>query len=308
MGCFLGIDGGGSKTRCVVGDERSILGSGESGPSNVVRVGEQKAHEAITAAINSACSEANISPAQIQTTCIGIAGGARRQIAEPVHRILASIVAGEILVVGDMIIAFEAAFGSAPGVIVIAGTGSIAYGRNAAGRTARAGGWGFAISDEGSAHWIGRTAMRAVMRAHDEGQAPELMKKLLVAWKLETLEQMILAANGSPPADFASLFPAILAAADSGDAIARDVLSQAGTELAHLANTVMTLLFEQNHDVPVATAGGVFRNAALVRQVFYNELRLSHLKIVATEAIVDPVHGALQIARRSATAGTIGAR
>jgi glucosamine kinase len=303
---FLGIDGGGSATRCVVGDDKSILGRAEAGPSNIVRVGERNARDAITAAVKLACSEAKIELSKIQRTCIGVAGSGRSATADQVRRILSDIVHGHIEVVGDMVIALEAAFGAGPGVIVIAGTGSIAYGRNASGDTARAGGWGFAISDEGSAHWIGRTVVSEAMRATDEVKKPELIKEILKTWRLETSEQMIMAAN-SPAAEFAQLLPSIVAAAGYQDSIARDVLTRAGRELARLARTVISRLFPQKEDVRVAIAGGVFRNAPLVRQVFYNQLRLSHPKILANETILEPVHGALQIARKGTQAGMTSA-
>jgi glucosamine kinase len=297
---FLGVDGGGSKTSCVIGDETSILGSGMSGASNVVRAGEQRAREAITAAIKQACAAAKVNPSQIERTCVGIAGGARAETANVVRRILSEIVRGEIEIVGDMVIAMEAAAGSGPGVIVIAGTGSIAYGRNAAGQTARAGGWGFAISDEGSAHWIGRAAVSAVMRACDEGQRPALLNSLMQAWRLETREQMIMAANATPTADFAGLLPTIISAAESEDPMAHDVLAQAGAELSTLAKIVIARLFQERDEVRVAMSGGVFRNAALVRRVFYNNLRLTYPKVVVSDEVVDAVKGALELARRGA--------
>ncbi|HSY64148.1 MAG TPA: BadF/BadG/BcrA/BcrD ATPase family protein, partial [Terriglobales bacterium] len=148
MSIFLGIDGGGSKTSCVIGDQNSVLGTGTSGGSNVVRVGETQARESLRTAIRAACAEARITPSQVKKTCVGIAGGARPEIANVVRRLLLELVGGEIEIVGDQVIAMEAAFGDGPGVIVIAGTGSIAYARNAEGKVARAGGWGFGISDE----------------------------------------------------------------------------------------------------------------------------------------------------------------
>jgi glucosamine kinase len=165
---FLGIDGGGSKTSCLIGDETSVLGRGTGAASNVVRVGEAQARESLATAIRQACRVANIRPSEISSVCVGLAGAARPEIGELVRRIIADLVPGEtqpsqIRVVGDNVIALEAAFGGGPGVIVIAGTGSIAYGRNREGQTARAGGWGFAISDEGSGHWIGRTAVAAAI-------------------------------------------------------------------------------------------------------------------------------------------------
>ncbi|HXW15189.1 MAG TPA: BadF/BadG/BcrA/BcrD ATPase family protein, partial [Terriglobia bacterium] len=306
MSIFIGIDGGGSKTACLVGDERSLLGSGVAGPSNVVRVGEGRAREAMHTAIRQACAQAGVDASKISRTCVGIAGGARSETAGPVLRILSEIISGDIEIVGDMVIAMEAAAGSGPGVVVIAGTGSIAYGRNEAGRTARAGGWGFAISDEGSAHWIGRAVVAAVMRAFDEDQRAALLEALMKVWQVKTREQMIMSANASPPPDFAGLLPTVISAADAKDPIAQDVLAQAGAELAILAKIVIARLFKREQGVAVATSGGVFRNAALVRQIFYNHLRLKYPKIIVSENVVDPVKGALALARRGMQAAASG--
>jgi glucosamine kinase len=303
---YLGIDGGGSKTSCLIGDETSVLGAGTGGPSNVVRVGETQARESLTTAIRQACRVANVEPSQISSVCVGLAGAARPEISELVTGIVSEVVSGkikpaEIKVVGDMVIALEAAFGSGPGVIVIAGTGSIAYGRNAEGQTARAGGWGFAISDEGSGHWIGRTAVAAAIGARDEdpGQNIPLIEILLKSWRLETIEQLVPAANATPAPDFAALFPSVLSLADSGDRIARDVLTQAGSHLATLAGTCLRRLFPSSEAVPVAMSGGVFASSALVRQVFYNTLGSTHPKATLNPNVVEPVRGALELARQS---------
>ncbi len=305
MAIFLGIDGGGSKTSCVIGDETSVLGAGAAGGSNVVRVGEAAARAALSAAIGKACDAARVTPAQIVRTCIGVAGVARPQIKEVIGRVLAEIVPGETEVAADMVIALEAAFAGNPGVIVIAGTGSIAYGANAEAQTARAGGWGFAISDEGSGHWIGRAAISSAMRAYDRGVMPEdsaLLAGILKLWGLRTVEELVLAANASPPRDFAGLFPAVLAAAESGDGTANQVLQQAGTELAGLAGTVAARLFPKGSPVPVAMSGGVFANSAAVRETFYDALRAGCPGAAVRREIVEPVYGALARARRSGAA------
>jgi N-acetylglucosamine kinase-like BadF-type ATPase len=297
---FLGIDGGGSKTSCVIGDDNSVLGTGTAAGSNVIRVGERRALESLEAAIRQACAAANIAPAQIERTCVGIAGGARPEIAAVVRRLLSEFVAGEIEVVGDMVIAMEAAFGGGPGVIVIAGTGSIAYGRNSEGKMARAGGWGFAISDEGSGHWIGRSAVAASMRAYDEGgveRTSALLESIMKSWGVNTREQLVVAANASPP-DFSVLLPAVLSAADSGDATARSVLTQAGAELATLAKIVIGRLFGNAGAVPVAVSGGVFCNCALVREVFYDRLRAEYSQLLPNANSIDPAKGALELARK----------
>ena len=306
MSIFLGIDGGGSKTSCVIGDQHSVLGTGTSAGSNVVRVGEARAQESLGAAIRQACAAANISPSRIEKTCVGTAGGALPEIAGVVRRLVSGFVTGEVAVVGDMVIAMEAAFGSEPGVIVIAGTGSIAYGRHFAGQTARAGGWGFAISDEGSGHWIGRSAVAASMRAFDEAgsdSAGPLLEGIMKSWGVTTRDQMVVAANAALKIagthDFAALLPAVLSAADAGDAGARAVLTQAGAELATLAKIVIVRLFVDAVPVPVAVSGGVFRNCRLVQQVFYDRLRAAFQQILPKATPVDPAKGALELARRS---------
>jgi glucosamine kinase len=303
MGFYLGIDGGGSKTSCAVGDEKSVLGIGTAPGSNVVRLGEVQARKAFTAAIRQTCAAAHITPLQVTRACVGVAGAARPQISEVVRGLIAELIPGEIEIVGDMVIALEAAFGPGPGVVAISGTGSIAYGRNSAGQTARAGGWGPAISDEGSGHWLGRAAVSAALRAEDEGEAGAgaegpLLAILMTSWAVKTRDQLVLAANASPPPDFAGLFPAVLSAADSGDSLARAVLTRAGSELAVLAGIVMRRIFSNAKPVPVAMSGGVFAHSALVRQVFSNRLRSEHPAAAVNARMIDAVLGALHLARK----------
>ena len=296
MTLFLGIDGGGTQTTCVVGNETAVLGTGIGGGSNVVRVGEQAAGQALTTAIRRACAAAKVDPSDILDACIGAAGAARPEIQEALCRIVSSLIPGAIEVVGDTVTSLEAAFGEGPGVIVIAGTGSIAYGRNALGQTARAGGWGFAVSDEGSGHWIGRTALSAALRARDEGAIPKLLDEARMIFGASSEEDLIVKANDAP--DFAALVPAVLAAADAGDVLSSRVLSLAGDELASLAKALIARLFAATDKVPVAMVGGVFRNSALVRQVFYNSVRSACPPAEVQPAIVEPVLGALARARR----------
>ena len=295
---FLGIDGGATKTSCLIGDEKSVLGSGASGSSNLIRVGEAQARESLTTAIHQACAAARVSPAQIHKTCVGLAGAARPEISSAARRVMLEIVGGEVQIVGDTIIALEAAFGRGPGVVVIAGTGSIAYGRNAAGQTARAGGWGFAISDEGSGYWIGRAAVASAMRSLDEEGKSPLLDTILKTWKLESLDKLIVTANATPPPNFAALLPAVLAAANAGDPAASDVLAQAGSELAGRAIAVTRRLFRTASEIPVAMSGGVFQNAALVREHFYKSFRSEYPNASINETVVEPVRGALELARR----------
>src|ERR1700723_917867 len=176
MAFYIGIDGGGTKTRCVLGNETAVLATAVSGGCNIVRLGEAQARESLHVVVRQACAAAKISADQIHAVCLGAAGAARPEIAAKLQNILARTdpqFTAQIEVVGD------AAFGEGPGVIAIAGTGSIVYGRDSSGNTARAGGWGFAISDDGSGHWIGRRAISALLRARDEGRETALTALIL---------------------------------------------------------------------------------------------------------------------------------
>ena len=303
MPYYLGIDGGGTKTTCAVGDQTSLVATATAGPSNVVRVGETVTRESLQQSVRQACAAAGISTEQVSYTCVGGSGAGRPELASAVRGFLAEILPTPIAVVGDMDIALEAAFDHGPGVIVIAGTGSIAYGRDRQGRTVRAGGWGFAIGDEGSAHWIGRVAVNAVLRASDRSGrvgTSRLAASLSKSWKADSLLDLARAANAVPPPNFAALFPSV---ADSRDQLAQDVLGWAGRELAEIASVVIGQLFakDQNDPVPVAMTGGVFRHSEIVREVFYNELRRLDPRAQVNPRVVDPVEGALRLARQAAS-------
>lgn len=303
MRYFLGIDGGGTKTTCAVGDESRLLATATAGPSNIVRVGEAQTRESLQNAVRQACAAAGIAASEITRTCVGGAGAGRPELAAIVRAILKEILPTPIEVVGDMQTALEAAFDEGTGVVVNAGTGSFAYGRNEGGQTLRAGGWGFAIGDEGSAHWIGREAVRVVLQESERGDdAAELIETSLVkglfkAWGVRSFLDLARAGNSVPPPDFAKLFPAVVA---SKDDIARSVQRDAGRELARLAEVVTRRLFGKGEAVvPVALMGGVFRHSELVRQVFYNELHRVDPRARVTTEPIDPVVGALRMARRA---------
>ncbi len=298
MPWFLGIDGGGSKTTCLLGDERALLASATAAASNPIRVGEERSRQALGAVVREVCATAQVQPSQIARTCIGMAGAARPQMEKQVRAILAHLVGGEIEVAGDMVIALEAAFRGGPGLIVIAGTGSIAYARNERGETARAGGWGFAISDEGSGHWIGRSAVAAAMRAHDLGENTVLISSIMNTWHLGSRDDVVRAANSIPPPDFAQLFPQVLAAAAAGDSHANEILTHAAAELAQLARIVADRMWPGRQKFRVAIAGGVFQNSPLVRQIFSNSLRSLHPQAEVEPKVVEPAQGALWLARK----------
>lgn len=298
MAFFLGIDGGGTKTRCLAGDDETTLGAGSSSGSKVQEQGEACARDALAGAIHEACVTAGISPRQITRTCAGISGAARGEIAERTIELIASVVGGEIEVVGDVEIAFEDAFGSGPGVLVIAGTGSIAYGRASDGRWARAGGWGHAVSDAGSGYWIGREAIRKALADADRGERTSLLEPIRVALGAENFDELIVRLNHHPAPDFAALFPVVLEAANSGDRAAEEILARAGCELAALARDVIGRLFPASA-VSVALHGGVLESSPTVVEAFKEHLRRSFSRAGIRRDAVDAARGALKRARRN---------
>jgi N-acetylglucosamine kinase-like BadF-type ATPase len=299
---YLGIDGGGTQTTCAVGDDLRVLATCVTGGSNIVRVAESEARTNLREAITRACADAGVSPAAVEAAVIGIAGASVPPVKDAVAAMIGDLVPGKIEVVGDMVIAMEAAFFGLPGVVVISGTGSVVFGRNQREETGRAGGWGPAISDEGSGYWIGRAAVAAVLRAHDAGASTTLSPAILGAWRLSSLEELVQKANASPV--FAELFPVVESAANAGDSVAQQILAAAGSELATLAGAVIGRLWPAEHVVRVALGGGVFAHSALVRGTFWKALRALRPGVTVNFKIIQPVAGALWMARRM----TAGAR
>ncbi len=300
MPLYLGIDGGGTQTTCAVGNHERVLATGVSGGSNMVRLGEHEARANLREAVTKACEAAHVNPGMVDAVVIGIAGASVPHVKDTVGAMVADLVSCEIEVVGDMIIAMEAAFAGLPGVVVISGTGSVAFGRNHLGDAGRVGGWGPAISDEGSGYWVGRAAVSSVMRAIDAAECTTLMRGILDAWRLDSLELLLQKANASPPPDFAQLFPAVEEAATAGDQIARQILIAAGSELATLASVIIGRLWTEEHPVRVAIGGGVFKHSQLVRRTFWKELRAECPQAAVNFKVIQPVTGALWMARRMA--------
>jgi N-acetylglucosamine kinase-like BadF-type ATPase len=308
MAFYLGIDGGGSSTRCVVGDELRVLGRAETGSSKVARVGAESARLALQSAIREACSAAQLNPNKISKSCIGIAGASLPEVVESVRAWAAEILAGKIDVVGDMVVAQEAAFaGGGAGVLIIAGTGSICFGRNQQGKTGRAGGGGPIVSDEGSGDWIGRMAAQQASSANASRALTEAIRN---AWQLRAATEIAARLNANPPPDFAALFPAVLSAATDGDQAARGILNSAGGELAKLAAALIRQLWSQPQRVRLAISGGVLQNSAVVRQTLVTRLRAdleqAGYEIAVSFGQAEPVMGALSLARRMPTGSAKG--
>src|SRR5215472_8206214 len=250
MPLYLGIDAGGTKTDCAVSNGAELLGQATGASCKLARVGKERGKDNLQAVIRQATDTAHVDPATIQHVCIGMAGAS---LAEAVHwaqqTIRELMPESTIYVAGDHVIAHRAAFGTSPGVLVISGTGSIAFGRNQNGETARAGGWGPNVSDEGSAFWVGREAVTEALHAFDFGRSNGLLATIADCWKVAP-EDVIGMANAAEPR-FAELAGGITEAAKRGDPTAGDIIKRAGQTLAALGGAVIGRLWPGGGVVPV---------------------------------------------------------
>lgn len=266
----LGIDAGGTKTICLLADEQGrILSESRGGGANLQASGELKVEKVLHAVMEEAIGDRDLQPAAI---CLGIAGVDREADAVAVRGIMRRIgFKARTLVVNDALIALVAGAGEQPGVVIVAGTGSIAYGRDAADRAARAGGWGFVLGDEGGGYWIGRAALNAVVRQFDRrGPDTMLTGMVIEAMRLRNPSDLVHAvyAGGLHRNAIAGIVPVVQQAADAGDAVAADIISRASMELAVAASSVITRLEMRGERFPMLLSGGVFRGVpSLVPQV-----------------------------------------
>jgi N-acetylglucosamine kinase-like BadF-type ATPase len=257
----LGIDAGGTKTVCLLADERGRIVSEGRGPgANLHVAGELGVEKALHEVMEAAIGDRGVMPAAI---CLGIAGVDRDDEARTVRAIMRRIgQRSRVLVVNDALIALVAGAKDAPGIVIIAGTGSIVYGRNRLSEAARAGGWGHMIGDEGSGYWIGREALAAVMRAADgRGPATGLTADVLKHFSVADVSRLprIVYDREVPRMSVAALGPLVQRATDEGDAVATRILERAADELVLGARSVTTRLEMRGDPFTFYLAGGVFR-------------------------------------------------
>jgi len=270
MKLFLGVDGGQSGTTALIGDETGrILGAGEAGPCNhaAAAEGRAKLERAVAESLAAACAQAALDPSTVefQAACFGMSGG-----PEDKRDILAQILRTACLVVtNDAVTALAGATRDGNGIIVIAGTGSIAFGRHPEGAKVRAGGWGYIFGDEGGAFDIVRQALRAALRM-EEGWGPptNLRDRLLAATAARTANEMLhlFYTPEWPRSRVATLAPLVDLAAAEADPVASEILARTAQELALLAASVRSQLWKPGDFVEVAYIGGVFQSRVLLER------------------------------------------
>lgn len=303
----LGIDAGGTKTVCLLADDRGqVIAEARGSGANLQSAGELEVEKVLHHVMEEALGERDILPAAI---CLGIAGVDRPEDGNAVRGIMRRIgFKTPTLVVNDALVALVAGAGDEPGVVLVAGTGSIAYGKDGAGRAARAGGWGYLLGDEGGGFWIGRAALSAVVRQFDgRGPATLLTDMVLSHMRLASPTQLIheIYYRDLHRQAIAGLAALVQRAADEGDAVAGQILARAGDELTAAAASVITRLDMRGDVFPTVLAGGIFRGVPwLTKDV---TVRLSEVaprtevRILEVEPAVGAVRLALAAARGDVT-------
>jgi N-acetylmuramic acid 6-phosphate etherase len=299
----LGIDGGGTHTVALLamrdGERLTILGRGSAGPSNRQAVGDAKAFAALDEAIDQAFTSAGITRGAIASACFGLAGGDRPDDRAAVQEWAASVhLAEHVEVTNDAAILLTAGTPEGRGVALVAGTGSIAYGRAPDGRTARGGGWGYLLGDEGSAYALVLAGLQAVARAADgRGEPTRLTERLLAKLNLTRPQELIptIYRGGWDRAALAALAPVVLGAADE-DATAAQIVQAGARELARAVVVVIDQLGLAGRPVPLALAGGLLLGDEGYRKHVLRAIKEAGVSADPVSLVHEPVEGAVKMA------------
>lgn len=296
----LGIDGGGTRTVALLADDAGrILGRGTAGPSNYNAVGLEAASASLGEAARQAWQAAGLAPGRAALALLGLSGVDRPADRERLQATLAPLgLARRLVLINDAIIALAAGNEQGVGVVVIAGTGSIAYGRNRRGETRRAGGWGYMLGDEGSAHDIGLQGLRAVLCAHDgRGPATSLAGAILQHWGLAQPQALVGRIYPNyPRLEVAALAPLVEQAARAGDAVALAIFARAAAELARAATAVVLALGMAGDPLDIVLSGSVFRAGDLVTGPFLGAVQAVAPQARAVRPENEPAVGAVRLA------------
>jgi glucosamine kinase len=300
MDYVLGLDGGGTKTECVLMDRAGkILARSFAGPSNPSRVGVESATREIEKAVDLTLREARVARDTVVALGAGLAGTGQPEMKERMQASLEGAFPGTaVSIFTDLEMALAAA-GEGPVIVLVAGTGSAAIGRNAQGQIWRTGGHGPSQSDDGSAYDIGsRAVARAMKEREEQGADSSLGMKILGQLCCASWPDLQRCASVRPDGIFPSLFPIVAAAADAGDVTAREILLQAAGELSSLVNAVAEHMEYGNQNILIAKTGGT-----VGRSAFFDAQLDAALKLVLPQARIgglcmSPAEAAARAARK----------
>lgn len=298
----VGVDGGGSKTHAIVADEGGSHLGEVVGPGSAVRPGEvERSADAIAHTVKDALASCEMTHVMPKVLCVGVAGAGREPERQGLWQALASReLAEEVVIHADFSIALDDAFGEGPGVLLVSGTGSVAFGRGPSGQSARCGGWGPVCGDEGSGQWIGRRAL-SVVTASADGREPEtaLVGAILTAAQVNEPQELIAWAAQASPAQLASLAPVVSSVAEAGDLRANSIISLAVEELVLHVRTLARQLFgDERAATPIALTGGMLTKGTTLRKRLEHRLKSAVPGAQLRAGEVSPARGAVRSALR----------
>jgi glucosamine kinase len=301
MCLVLGIDGGGTRTRASIMQGDRVLAHGEGGSIKRLRVGAEVAEANLRALLTEVFGQAGVKG--VDAACCGVASVSMPGVVEWISAVFNDFGVKRCDIVGDEVIALDAAFQGGPGILQIAGTGSNTIGRAPDGGQESAGGWSSHLGDEGSGYWIGLHSVRRGLKAYDREQPTQILEKVGELWGTPDLQELVNVGDGTPGPDFAALAPIINELAEAGDAVALDVLQQASKDLVEFVLLVREKLRRKHKiegEVPVAWTGGVIEKMRLVREPFFAGLRAVAPEIPIGDSSIISLQGALWRAKRLA--------
>lgn len=296
-GHVAGVDGGGTSTTIALADPSGSELLRRTGPAALIEPDNPAASAAVLVSlIRSAADDAGIT-LPLAALCAGLAGAGTEAARSGVRRAMAEArIARAIRIVGDGEIALEGALPGRAGVLLVAGTGSVAHGRAPDGRTGRCGGWGWRVGDEGSGYAIARAGLQAALHAAD-GRGPEtaLLPALLDTAGLEAPEQIPGWTGRASKAEVAALAPLVIALADSGDSVADRIVDAAADDLLRHVRALVERLAPWSGSVAVVFHGGLFREATFANRL---DARMPEIPVPLARqaAAADAVTGAVRIA------------
>ncbi|HFQ93324.1 MAG TPA: N-acetylmuramic acid 6-phosphate etherase, partial [Anaerolineae bacterium] len=286
----IGVDGGASKTAVVVMNERGEeVGRGTSSSSNFHLVGLDGAKNALSAAMQAAAARAGIDFSQVAAATLALAGAGRPADAQLLENLRAELLPGiPGQVVTDALAALVGGAGTRRGIVLIAGTGMIAYGENGDGQQARAGGWGHLL-DHGSGYDLGQEALRAVVLAADGSDLTTgLSRQIINSLNLKETADLVnwIYAPDRSPADIAALAPIVLKAAEAHDLAATAVVVRAAESLAGAVAAVVRRLGLGERPFPLVLAGGLLQTNHFYRRVTAQAVRtrVPHARVILPQA------------------------
>lgn len=294
MDVVLGLDGGGTKTIAVASTvEGRIIKIGYSGPSNQNIIGLKNAYLNIIDAVQKTIPKAR---ANVLVACFGLAGiDNKENYSRMLDKLKKSKISNEIILVPDTEIALSSGTWGGHGIVVVAGTGSNVYGKNALGLHAKAGDWGYIIGDEGGAYHISRLALNAVFREYDGRGPPTLLTKIIKDYfKVKELPDIIpIIYKSMNVTEIANMARLVIEAAKKGDHVAKDILWLGGKELGLAAVTVIKKLGMEDKELKVVFVGSMFNAGTYFIKPIKREIKKIAPKAIFIKPNIPPVIGAL---------------